>query len=69
MSLKKAIEHGKEHRKMNQPLAPSCRHHGSCPFCSGNRMRHRIKDKEWTQLELNEFKEVQEIEPEPNETR
>ena len=54
MSLKKGIEHGKEHRKMNQPIAPSCRHHGSCPFCSGNRMFHRIKDKEKTKYELKQ---------------
>ena len=59
MSLKKAIEHGKEHRKMNQPIARSCRHHGSCSFCSSNRLFHRIKDKEKTKYELKH--ELQEL--------
>lgn len=54
MSLKKAIEHGKERRKMNQPLAPSCRHHGNCSYCSSNRLIKQIKDKEWTKLELKQ---------------
>lgn len=58
MSLKKAIEYGKEHRKMNQSLAPSCRNHGSCPFCSGNRQFKHVKDKEKVKLELKGLYEV-----------
>lgn len=41
MSLNKAIEHGKEHRKQYYKLCkridPSCRNHGNCPWCQGNR--------------------------------
>lgn len=40
MSLDKAIEHGKEHRKKYfgaKDVDKSCRNHGSCSWCSGNR--------------------------------
>lgn len=40
MSLKKAIEHGKEHRKpyrRAKAVDSSCRNHGSCPQCFHNR--------------------------------
>ena len=42
MSLNKAIEHGKEHRKPYygaRAVDASCRNHGNCPWCERNR-RH-----------------------------
>jgi hypothetical protein len=38
--LDKAIEHGKEHRKpysKAKAVDRSCRNHGSCSYCEGNR--------------------------------
>lgn len=55
MSLEKAIKYGKEKRKKyrgGKSVAPSCRNHGGCPWCEGNRSystRKRLassKDKE-----------------------
>ena len=40
MSLDKAIEHGKEHRKpyrRAKAVDPTCRNHGACEWCYGNR--------------------------------
>ena len=48
MSLDKAIKYGKEHRKSwegtNKQYAHSCRNHGGCSFCTGNRL-HKFRDK------------------------
>ena len=48
MSLDKAIEHGKEHRKPyrgSKAIDPSCRNHGGCQWCEENR-KHKFRDKE-----------------------
>ncbi len=40
MALDKAIKSGKEHRKEYRgckAIDSSCRNHGSCPWCLGNR--------------------------------
>ncbi len=40
MSLDKAIKHGKEKRKpyyRSKKVDPTCRNHGSCEWCRGNR--------------------------------
>ena len=40
MALDKAIEHGKEHRKPYKgakAVCSSCRNHGGCLWCEGNR--------------------------------
>lgn len=45
MSLTKAIEHGKEHRKPYRGAKAAdvtCRNHGGCPGC---RMKREHKDK------------------------
>ncbi len=45
MSMDKAIEHGKEHRKQyrgGKAIDPCCRNHGGCPVCLGNRT-HKYK--------------------------
>ena len=49
MSLDKAIEHGKEHRKPyrgSKAIDPSCRNHGGCPWCEGNRSIQTKKELE-----------------------
>lgn len=41
MGLDKAIEHGKEHRKMYygaKAIDCSCRNHGTCECCKGTRL-------------------------------
>ncbi len=48
MSLNKAIEHGKEHRQQyrgSKAIDKSCRNHGSCDWCLGNRT-HKNKVRE-----------------------
>ena len=47
MSLDKAIEHGKEHRKPyrgNETYSGACRNHGGCEWCLENRL-HKFRDK------------------------
>ena len=49
MSMDKAIESGKEHRKIyygSKAIDKSCRCHGSCTFCLSNRMYQYKKEKE-----------------------
>jgi hypothetical protein len=45
VSLDKAIKHGKEHRKPyrnSKRFDSTCRNHGSCSYCEGNRLhKHR----------------------------
>lgn len=48
MSLDKSITHGKEHRKPYQgakAIDRTCRNHGSCEWCKGNRT-HKNKKRE-----------------------
>lgn len=48
MSLDKAIEHKKEHRKPykgSKAIDYTCRNHGSCDWCRENRL-HKFKTKE-----------------------
>lgn len=48
MGLEKAIAHGKEKRKpyrKSKAFDYSCRNHGGCPWCEGNRL-HNSKMKE-----------------------
>ena len=59
MSLDKAIEHGKEHRKPyrgSKAIDPSCRNHGSCEVCRGNRL-HKFRDKRPREEEYDRDKE------------
>ena len=56
MSLDKAIEHGKEHRKPyrgSKAIDRSCRNHGSCKWCLGNRT-HRWRKKMGKHSEVQE---------------
>lgn len=48
MTLDKAISHGKEHRKQyygSKAIDPSCRNHGTCDVCKGNRL-HSTRKRE-----------------------
>ena len=48
MSLDKAILHHKEHRKPYRgakAVDRTCRNHGSCEYCKGNRL-HKFKKDE-----------------------
>jgi len=52
MSLDKAIEHKKEHRKPYygaQAIDPTCRPHGGCGWCESNRMHKHRKQEEKAQ--------------------
>lgn len=49
MSLNKAIATGKEHRKPykgSKAADKTCRNHGSCSYCSNNRLYSRRKSEE-----------------------
>ncbi len=53
MSLDKAINHGKEHRKHYFGSAKhdrTCRPNGNCPHCTGNRA-HQNKAREYSARE------------------
>jgi len=55
MSLDKAIKHGKEHRKEYvgcEYIDPSCRPHGGCDWCKGNRL-YQAK-KRWEAMDWEE---------------
>jgi hypothetical protein len=58
MALDKAIKSGKEHRKPYrrycEQIDPSCRNHGGCPFCEGNRLYQYHKE---LQKSLDKMKE------------
>ena len=47
MSMDKAIQHGKEHRKPyrgGKAVSKRCRNHGGCEWCEENR-KHKFRDK------------------------
>lgn len=60
MALDKAIESGKEHRKQYrkycEQVDPSCRCHGGCEYCLGNRMYQKNKN---TKKMLDRLKEYE----------
>lgn len=58
MSLDKAIQHKKEHRKPyrgSKEFDRSCRNHGSCDWCRSNRL-HKFK-KEY-ENEIDELRSI-----------
>jgi hypothetical protein len=58
MSLDKAVHHGKEHRKPyrgSKAFDCSCRNHGSCSYCEGNRTLFDKKARMRTQGQEDEF--------------
>lgn len=64
MSLDKAIEHKKEKRKPfrgSKRVDSTCRNHGSCPQCEGNR---KFRDKKLKEAATTEIKEYENSHPE-----
>lgn len=60
MSFDKAIEHGKEKRKPYygaQATDCTCRPHGSCEKCKGNRLYQRLRKEEASKQALRELQE------------
>lgn len=60
MSLDKAIEHVKEHRKPYtgaKSIDRTCRNHGSCDWCKGNGLYQRNKAEEASRQVLEENEE------------
>lgn len=60
MSLNKAIEHGKEHRKQYtgaKAIDCSCRNHGSCDWCKSNRLYQQLKAEEASRQALEEVED------------
>lgn len=58
MSLDKAIKHNKEHRKIyhgSKAIDPSCRNHGDCPICQGNRQYKNTKKEISMKEQIKEF--------------
>ena len=58
MSLDKAIEHGKEHRKPyygSKNFDKSCRNHGGCPWCEENRKYKNLKREQEAMAQLEEL--------------
>jgi hypothetical protein len=58
MSLDKAIEHGKEHRKPyygSKRFDRTCRNNGTCGWCEGNRKYSNKKRELITDEKLEEF--------------
>lgn len=64
MSLNKAIEHNKEHRKPYRGAKAvdcTCRNHGTCDWCKENRLYQQLKEDERIKKELEEFEKGENI--------
>ena len=58
MSMRKAIKSGKEHRKEYRGAKSvdySCRNHGGCDWCKGNRQHKFKKSEEKAKSKLKEI--------------
>lgn len=58
MSLDKAIKYGKEKRKPYtgaKAIDCSCRNHGTCGWCEGNRLQQARREDEATDQALREY--------------
>lgn len=58
MSLNKSIQSGKEHRKPyrgTKAIDYTCRNHGSCGWCKGNRTHKNDKRELAAEQELSEY--------------
>lgn len=69
MALDKAIAYGKEHRKpyrRAKSVDTTCRNHGSCDYCKGNRLhnaRKRLTAAEQMMRESREESSFSPLEP------
>lgn len=60
MSLDKAIQHKKEHRKQYKgakAIDKTCRNHGSCDWCKENRLYKSNKQADEMNEKIREYKE------------
>ena len=58
MGYEKAIMHGKEKRKPYhgaKAIDASCRNHGGCPWCEGNRMYRANRQEAAIKEQLREY--------------
>jgi len=58
MSMIKAINHGKEHRKPyrgSKAIDKTCRNHGGCPWCEENRLYKNIKRIQYMDSQIQDF--------------
>lgn len=58
MSLDKAIQHGKERRKPyygGKAIDHTCRNHGGCPWCEGNRLYRTKRENERLEEEEKDY--------------
>ena len=58
MALDKAIKSGKEHRKpyrKAKAIDASCRNHGNCPWCLGNRLNKYKQMDKLSKKEIADF--------------
>ena len=58
MALDKGIQYGKEKRKSfrgGKAVDRTCRCHGGCPWCLGNRLYRTLKEQARIDEELKEF--------------
>lgn len=58
MGFEKAIEHGKTRRKpyrYGKAVDSSCRNHGGCPICEGNRLHADELRKQIADEQLEDF--------------
>ena len=61
MSLDKSIQSGKEHRKPYRgakAVDATCRNHGSCKWCEGNRTHKNDKRELAAEQELREYDDL-----------
>ena len=61
VSLDKAIESGKEHRRSYRgakAVDSTCRNHGSCAWCYGNRTHKNNKRELAAEQERDEYEEL-----------
>lgn len=62
--LDKAIQHGKERRKQYTGAKlcdRTCRNHGSCPQCKGNRTFSYTRRNWWSKQEMFEYNFLQQL--------
>lgn len=60
MSLDKSIQSGKEHRKEyrgSKACDTTCRNHGSCVWCEGNRRYKEFRDNQKCEYSKSEYEE------------
>lgn len=61
MALDKAIWYGKEWRRVYRRSAAidrTCRNHGSCPWCRGNRLYNRARAEAAARQQIEEHLEA-----------